>query len=685
MHISPASGRPDARTPDRRTTGCLDPAYRELVLVPFPKGERPLLPPSSVRRGVIMSQNTQTTKDLVHDLRRARPRRRRGTQTSPGTDWVVFGSAGAIALGFIVWGIVSASSLGTVAEKALGGVLENFSWLYVIAATVFTLFVLVVAFSRFGRIPLGKDGETPQFRTASWISMMFATGMGIGLMFNGVAEPLYFYMSPPPGTVEGQTPEAATTAMGTALFHWTLYPWAMYAIVGLGMAYGTYRLGRSQLFSSMFTPLFGERATRGAGGKVINILAILATLFGSACSLGLGALQIGGGFTSSGLMEDVTSPVLVLIIAFLTACFVASAVSGIERGIQYLSNINMVLAVVLAVIVFIGGPTLFILNIIPNAVGGFIADLPQMASRTASSGDESLAEWMSSYTIFYWAWWVSWSPFVGLFIGRISRGRTIRQFVVGVLLVPSVVSLLWFSVFGGGAIGLQERAERAQDTGGMLAQLVDGVPDIVTDSILFELLQSLPVGGVIAMILIALSVVLVAIFFVTGADSASIVMGGLSEHGAEEPSRRSVIFWGVATGAVAAIMLLAGGSDRTAALNGLQNITIVSSLPFVLVMLLLCVAIWKDLSKDPLIIRNRLARHVLEEAVDSAVDRHDGEAFELRTVEAVVEVSAADAEKMAADKARRRGDAAASSEGSAAPAAGAGGSPADDEGSGSRG
>jgi choline-glycine betaine transporter len=218
-----------------------------------------------------------------------------------------------------------------------------------------------------------------------------------------------------------------------------------------------------------------------------------------------------------------------------------------------------------------------------------------------------------------------------------------------------MVSLLWFAIFGGGAIGIQERAERAQDTGGMLAQLVDGVPDIVTDSILFELLQALPVGGVVAMILIALSVVLVAIFFVTGADSASIVMGGLSEHGAEEPSRRSVIFWGVATGAVAAIMLLAGGSDRTAALNGLQNITIVSSLPFVIVMLVLCVAIWKDLSKDPLIIRNRLARHVLEEAVDSAIDRHDGEAFELRTVEAVVEVSAEDAEKMDADKARRDG------------------------------
>ncbi|GAA1489639.1 choline/carnitine/betaine transport [Brachybacterium sacelli] len=411
-----------------------------------------------------MSQNTQTTKELLDDLRSAKPKRRK--KPTQGTDWVVFGSAGALALGFILWGVISSTSLGSSAASALDFVMSNFSWLYVIAASVFTLFVLVVAFSRFGRIPLGRDGEEPQFRTASWISMMFATGMGIGLIFNGVAESLYFYMSPPPGTVEGQTPEAVTTAMGTTLFHWTLYPWAMYAIVGLGMAYGTFRLGRTQLFSNMFASLFGERVSQSVGGKIINILAILATLFGSACSLGLGALQIGGGLTSTGLVAQTGSTLLVLIIAILTACFVASAVSGIERGIQWLSNINMVLALLLAVIVFIGGPTLFILNVVPNAVGGFVADLPQMASRTSVSGDESLAEWMSSYTIFYWAWWVSWSPFVGLFIGRISRGRTIRQFVVGVLLVPSVVSLLWFSIFGGGAIGLQERAEAAQDPGG---------------------------------------------------------------------------------------------------------------------------------------------------------------------------------------------------------------------------
>ncbi|UYQ77321.1 BCCT family transporter [Glutamicibacter sp. JL.03c] len=579
-----------------------------------------------------MKSTEQPVKDLVselHSARRRRPRR----YLSSGTDYWVFGIAGILTLAFIAWGFASPAGLGSVASSALDWVITNTGWVFVIAATVFTIFVLVVAARNFGRIPLGKDEEKPQFSTISWISMMFATGMGIGLVFYGVGEPLYFYMVPPPETVGGQTSAAVGTAMGTTLFHWTLFPWAMYAIVGLGMAYGSFRLGRPQLFSSMFSSIFGDRVVNGWGGKTINILAILATLFGSACSLGLGALQIGGGIQSAGIMSSVGSGVLVLIIAILTALFVASAVSGIERGIQWLSNINMVLAVALALVVFIGGPTLFILNVIPNAVGSFIADLPQMASRTASSGDADMASWLSSWTIFYWAWWVSWTPFVGLFIARISRGRTIRQFVTGVLLVPSAVTLLWFAIFGGGAIGIQERAERGGEMGAALTRMVDGAPDINFDSILFTLLGSLNLPGWIATALMVLTVVLIAIFFVTGADSASIVMGALSERGAEEPTKKSVIFWGVSVGAVAAVMLLAGGDHPAAALNGLKNITIVSALPFVLVMLLLCVALWKDLSRDPLVLREKVAQEVLEQAVDEGIDRHAGEHFSLMTSE----------------------------------------------------
>ncbi len=578
-----------------------------------------------------MSKEHDKTRELIEFLKN--PTTKLRPFRPKGLDPVVFGTAAAIAVAFVAWGFISPTGLGEVASSALAGVMGNFGWLFVIAATIFTIFVIVVAVSKFGRIPLGKDDEVPEFRTSSWIAMMFATGMGIGLVFYGVGEPLFFYMSPPPGTVEGSTPEAMGIAMGTTLFHWTLYPWAMYAIVGLGVAYGTFRLGRSQLFSSMFTPLFGERAVHGAGGKVINILAIIATLFGSACSLGLGAIQIGGGMESSGFLDDVTSPVLVIIIAILTACFVMSAVSGIEKGIQWLSNINMVLAVIIALIVFIGGPTLFILNVIPSAVGSFIGELPDMASRTAATGGQTVSDWLSSWTVFYWAWWISWSPFVGLFIARISRGRTIRQFVTGVLIVPSVISLIWFAIFGGGAIGLQERAERGEGTVEQLANIVDGAPDINFDLVLFELLNALPLPSIISIILMLVTVVLIAIFFVTGADSASIVMGGLSENGAIEPRKKTVIFWGTATGAVAAVMLLAGGSDPAAALNGLKNITIVSALPFVLVMLLLCVALWKDLRRDPLIIKRELATHLLDETVATAVDEYDGEMFELSTQE----------------------------------------------------
>ncbi|UYG17844.1 BCCT family transporter [Brachybacterium huguangmaarense] len=572
--------------------------------------------------------STDTTKDLLEQLDASHSAAAKAHQRRPGLDRIVFFVAAAVAIAFVVWGVVSPAGLGSVADSLLNGTITNFGWLFVVAASVFTIFVIVIAFSRFGGIPLGKDDEAPQYKTSSWIAMMFATGMGIGLIFYGVGEPLFFYMAPPPNSVDPESARAAAVAMGQTAFHWTLYPWAMYAIVGLGIAYGSFRLGRSQLFSALFAGLFGERVVYGVGGKIINILAILATLFGSACSLGLGALQIGGGIQSAGIMDEVGSPVLVIIIAVLTACFVASAVSGIERGIQWLSNINMVLAVLLAVIVFIGGPTLFILNIIPSTIGEFIRDLPQMASRTAANGDQSLSDWLGTWTIFYWAWWVSWSPFVGLFIARISRGRTIRQFVTGVLLVPSAISIIWFAIFGGGAIGLQQRAEAAGDSARMLADKADSID---FDLILFDLLRELPVPSWVHLVLMVLAVVLVAIFFVTGADSASIVMGGLSENGAEDPKKFLVIFWGVATGAVAAVMLLAGGSDPSEALNGLKNITIVSSLPFVIVMLLLCISLWKDLSRDPMVLQSRLARHVLVESVADAVEIHDGEVFRLHT------------------------------------------------------
>ena len=595
------------------------------------------LPQAATATPAFQTSRATVKRRQRHPLERLRRSvSRQPHDTGEGMDKVVFGVAATATLAFVAWGFIDRHGLGRVSKWALSRTISNFGWLFVLSSTLFVVFVIFVAASRFGKIPLGGDAEEPEYSTSSWVSMMFATGMGIGLIFYGVGEPLYFYMSPPPGTVDPQTAKAASTAMGTALFHWTIYPWAMYALVGLGMAYGTYRLGRSQLFSAMFTSLFGRQAIDGIGGRIINILAIVATLFGSACSLGLGALQIGGGMESTNLVDKSSSGMLVVIIAVLTACFVASAISGIEKGIQWLSNINMVLAVLLAIIVFVGGPTLFILNIIPSAIGDFIDELPAMASRTAAVGNKDMSDWLSSWTIFYWAWWISWTPFVGMFIARISRGRTIRQFVSGVMFVPSVVSLIWFAIFGGGAIGLQERAEQAGRTADALAHLKgDGTPDLDFDTILFDLLNAMPVHRVVLIVLMVLAVVLVAIFFVTGADSASIVMGGLSERGAIEPSRFTVVFWGVATGAVASAMLLAGGDDPEEVLTGLRDITIVSSLPFVIVMLLLCVSLYKDLNNDPMLLRHSLANQVLIDSVTTAVttvsERHEVETIELHT------------------------------------------------------
>nr|WP_231948835.1 BCCT family transporter [Jiangella alkaliphila] len=525
---------------------------------------------------------------------------------------MVLGTAGAIVFAFVIWGFVDTDSLSSASSEALTWVTHNAGWAFALTATGFVVFVLWVAFSRYGRIPLGADDERPEFRTSSWVAMMFSAGMGIGLMFFGVNEPLTFFTTDPvPGTGEPESIEAMNTAMATTLFHWTLHPWAIYAVVGLAIAYGTFRRGRSQLISSVFTPLLGRRRVEGGFGRAINVFAIFATVFGTAASLGLGALQIGSGLQEIGWLDDVSTGLLVAVIAVLTFAFVASAVSGIERGIQWLSNTNMVLAFVLAFFVFVAGPTIFVLNLIPTAIGDYFADLAEMAARTEASGGEAMQEWVSGWTIFYWAWWMSWTPFVGMFIARISRGRTIRQFVVGVLLVPSVVSVVWFSIFGGTAIDLQrdgaDLAGTAESPAGQEEQL-------------FSVLQQLPLTT-IASVLVML---LVAIFFVSGADAASIVTGTLSQRGSIAPSKRVVVFWGLLMGAVAAIMLMIGEGGATA-LEGLENITILAGAPFMLVMVGICVALAKDLRSDPMMVREDRGVEVVERAVDYGTEQYDGE------------------------------------------------------------
>ncbi|QCX26378.1 BCCT family transporter [Nocardioides jishulii] len=531
-------------------------------------------------------------------------------QQRGGFDKVVFGVTAAIVLAFLAWGAADTEGLATWSSGALGWIIEHTGWLFILVSSGFVVFVLWLAIGKYGNIPLGRDDEAPEFRTTSWVAMMFSAGMGIGLMFWGAAEPLEYVRNVIPGT---DADHAVETAMAQTLFHWTLHPWAIYCVVGLAVAYGLYRKGRVQLISAVFRPLLGK-AVDGPVGKVIDMLAIFATLFGSAASLGLGALQIAEGYRIVSGGNQVTNTFLVLLIVGLTIAFIVSAVSGVARGIQWLSNINMVLALLLALFVFLVGPTIFVLNMVPTALGSYVDQMGVMAGRTGAEGPE-VAGWLGSWTVFYWAWWVSWTPFVGMFIARISRGRTIRQFVTGVLLVPSVVSLLWFAIFGGAAIF---ETQNGVDLGDNSTQ------------VLFRLLDQYPVAEVTSVLVM----VLVGIFFVSGADAASIVMGSLSERGAVEPKRLNVVFWGSLTGAVAAVMLVIGnnsGQGGDAALQGLQNVTIVAALPFVVVMIGICVSLVRDLSRDPMVVRRAYAISRVEEAVVQGLTDH-GDEFALAVV-----------------------------------------------------
>lgn len=508
----------------------------------------------------------------------------------------MFGVTAAIVIGFVAWGLIGPDSLNTVSDTILGWITTNLGWLFVLAATGFVIFAVYLAVSKYGRIPLGADDEKPEYRTVSWIAMMFSAGMGIGLMFFGSYEPLFHFVDAPPE----MTAADVRTAMATTMFHWGFHPWAMYAVVGLAIAYGTYRCGRTQLISSVFAPLLGSR-TNGPIGKIIDILAIFATLFGTVASLGLGALQIGSGISKVGWLDNPGTMLLVAIVAILTACFVASAVSGIAKGIQWLSNINMVLALILAVFVFVVGPTVFILDLLPTTLGAYLNDLPFFSARSGATVDADGQQWLADWTIFYWAWWVSWTPFVGMFLAKISKGRTIREFVIGVMVVPVVVSLLWFCIFGGTAI----------------RENMDGVlpfdpATAASEDTLFDVLANLPWTGIAS----ALVMILVAIFFVSGADSASLVMGTLSERGTHEPRRVTTVFWGVLTGAVAALLLAMGGDDPDhEALNGIKQMAIIAALPFVLVMIGMCVSLYMDLRRDPLIV----SRQILAGQVDDHI------------------------------------------------------------------
>jgi choline/carnitine/betaine transport len=488
---------------------------------------------------------------------------------------IAIGVAAVLAL--VMWAAVGTDSFSDAADKALAWALHNFAWLFVVAADAFLVLAIALALSRFGRIRLGRDTDEPEFTNLAWIAMMFSAGMGIGLMFFGVGEPLMHYADPPPfGDVAPDTGPAARQALEYSFFHWTLHPWAIYAVAGLGLAYATFRKGRGNQLSSVFVPLLGERRAAGWQGRAINLLAVFATVFGTATSLGLGALQIAKGLHLTWDVPD-TRTVELIIIAALGTAFVVSAFSGIHRGIKWLSTMNVLLAAVLMCFIFVVGPTVYVLEAIPSGVGAYLEDLLALSSRTGAFGEQ---QWLGDWTIFYWAWWLSWAPFVGTFIARISHGRTIREFLVAVLLIPSGASVVWFSVMGGSAI-------RTDATGG--GDLTGAVADGGTEAAMFGLLDALPLGMITSFI----AIVLVMSYFVTSADSASLVMGSLTSGGALHPRRWLVVTWGVLMASVAAVLLVAGGLDA------LKTATILVALPFVVVMLLMCVALVRELRQDP--------------------------------------------------------------------------------------
>ncbi|WP_031936384.1 BCCT family transporter [Prescottella defluvii] len=484
----------------------------------------------------------------------------------------VFVPASIAIFAMIAFAVVYSGAAEGAFESLNRVIADGVGWWYILVATGFVVFALYCGISRIGNIRLGRDDEEPEFSMLSWFAMLFSAGMGIGLVFYGVAEPLSHYVNPPEaGRLDGSSDAAANQAMELTLFHWGLHAWAIYVVVGLGLAYMTYRKGRPLSVRWLLEPLLGRRRIEGPIGHAIDVVAIVGTLFGVATSLGFGIQQISAGLDYLGWV-DVDNWLIIALIAGVTALATFSVVSGVTKGLKWLSNINMLLAVALAVFVLLLGPTLFIMQSWVQNLGGYVQALPKMALRTSPFAEDG---WAGAWTIFYWGWWMSWAPFVGMFIARISRGRTIREFVFGVLLAPTLVGSLWFTIFGGSGI------LRQRNDGDMLG--ADGVVD--TNTSLFTLLGGMPLATVTSL----LAIVVVIFFFVTSADSGSLVIDTLSTGGDTAPVVTRV-YWTVLQGVVAAVLLLVGGSGS---LTVLQTASIATAVPFSVVLVLACLSMLK--------------------------------------------------------------------------------------------
>ncbi|NVJ58756.1 MAG: BCCT family transporter [Gammaproteobacteria bacterium] len=485
---------------------------------------------------------------------------------------VVFFTSVLVIFIFIIGTLLNLEKATDLFNTTKDGITKYFGWFLITSVQLFLVFAIYMAMSRYRNVKIGGADAKCEYSFLSWLAMLFSAGMGIGLMFWAVAEPIFHYTSPPRG--EGETLQAASQAMDITFLHWGLHAWGIYAVIGLTLAYFTFNRGMPLSIRSAFYPLLGERI-HGFWGNLVDTIAVVATLFGVATSLGLGVDQVNAGLHHLfGLSQSVW--VKVLLIAIITSFATVSVVSGLDKGIKRLSQLNLIMAALLLTFVIALGPTLFILKSFVQNTGHYLQNLFELSSWSEAYTTE--AKWQGSWTVFYWAWWIGWSPFVGVFIARISKGRTFKEFILGVLLVPSLMTFLWMSGFGGSGIYSALFGD---------GKIIEAVNNDYAMS-LFAMLESLPWAAITSFI----AMILVVIFFVTSSDSGSLVIDMLSSGGHLDPPKAQRIFWAVTEGVVAAVLMLGGG------LVALQAAAISTGLPFALVLMLMAVCLYKALKED---------------------------------------------------------------------------------------
>ncbi|MDE4455697.1 BCCT family transporter [Psychrobacter sp. DAB_AL62B] len=509
----------------------------------------------------------------------------------------VFLSSAILIVAFIIFGAFFNELANEVFGQAKAFISVRFGWFFIVVVNLALVMSVYLIFSKYGDIRLGYQTEKPEYNLISWIGMLFSAGIGIGLLYWGTAEPLQHFMAPPLG--EPETIAAAKQAMNISFLHYGLHVWAIYGMVALSLAYFHYRRGLPLAIRSTLYPLIGKKIY-GPWGHTVDTLAVFGTMFGVVTTLGLGVLQINSGLdTLFGIPNNIT--VQIILIAFITMLAGLSLMMGLDKGIKRLSDINIFLTIVLLSFVIILGPTQFIVNSFVENIGNYIHQVIPLGLWTESyAGEEN---WQSSWTIFYWAWWISWSPFVGVFIARISRGRTIREFILGVLLIPITILFLWFTAFGGSAVHMELMA--AADPSLASPGLVEAVK-VDYGSAIFKLMEFYPFAKAATLLII----VMIVLWFVTSSDSASFVIDMLTSGGDANPPKIQRLFWAGTEGVIAAVLLAAGG------LGALQAASIVSGFPFAVVILIMLYSLLRGLSRDRLILYRNQQWFITEESAE---------------------------------------------------------------------